>query len=166
MTIDDKIRDEKLQYDINREAAKISALSSGKIDKYIFLTGKEILPSDQSRIEQAKFTYSTLGKAFEKQTKTIEEHGQKQVKALEVLKPEENKEDIKSIEELFPKEMRNNEIKNEIDGIKKWEEIIKRKDLKYETNKYRFDFQQFKTIRSFHDSTHNGKINIKEAGNV
>ena len=49
MTIDDQIRDEKLQYDINREAAKISALSSGKIDKYEYLTGKEILPSNQKQ---------------------------------------------------------------------------------------------------------------------
>ena len=58
MTIDDKIRDEKLEYDINREAAKISALLSGKIDKYEYLTGEEILPSDQSRIiEQEKFTW-------------------------------------------------------------------------------------------------------------
>ena len=65
--IDDKIRDEKLQYDINREAAKISALSSGKIDKYEYLTGEEILPSDQRRvIEQAKFTYSPSVKALEK----------------------------------------------------------------------------------------------------
>ena len=73
MTTDDKIRDEKLKHDINREAAKISALSSGKIDKYEFLTGEEILPPDQRRvIEQAKFTYSPLGKAFKKQTKTIE----------------------------------------------------------------------------------------------
>ena len=72
MTIDDKIRDEKLQYHINREAAKISELSSGKIDKYEYLTGEEISPSDQSRImKQAKFTYSPLGKAFEKQRKTI-----------------------------------------------------------------------------------------------
>ena len=63
MTIDDKIRDEKLQYDITREAAKISALSSGKIDKYEFLRGEEILPPDQKKvIEQAKFTYSPLGK--------------------------------------------------------------------------------------------------------
>ena len=70
MTIDDKIRDEKLQYDINREAAKISALSSGKIDKYEYLTGEEILPFDERRvIEQAKFTYSPLGKAIEKQIK-------------------------------------------------------------------------------------------------
>ena len=68
MTIDDQIRDEKLQYDINREAAKISALSSGKIDKYEYLTGEEILPSNQKKkkIEQAKFTYYPLGKAFEK----------------------------------------------------------------------------------------------------
>ena len=65
MTIDDEIRDEKLQYDINREAAKISALSSGKIDKYEYLTGEEVLPSYQSRIiEQAKFTYSPFGKSF------------------------------------------------------------------------------------------------------
>ena len=66
MTIDDHVRDEKLQYDINREAAKISALSSGKIDKYEYLTGEGILPSNQKQIiEQAKFTYSSLGKAFE-----------------------------------------------------------------------------------------------------
>ena len=50
MTIDDKIRDEKLQYDIKREAAKKSALSSGKIDKKEYLTGEEILPSDQRRV--------------------------------------------------------------------------------------------------------------------
>ena len=79
MTIDDIIKDEKLQYDINREAAKL-ALSSGKIDNYEYLTGEEILPSDQCRIiEQAKFTYSPLGKAFEEQIKTIEEQGKKQV---------------------------------------------------------------------------------------
>ena len=68
MTINDQIRDEKLQYDINGEAAKISALSSGKIDKYEYLTGEEILPSNQQKIvEQAKFIYSPLRKAFEKQ---------------------------------------------------------------------------------------------------
>ena len=71
MTTDDKIRDEKLQYDINREGAKISALSSGKIGKFEYLTVEEILPSDQRRvIEQAEFTYSPLGKALQKQGKT------------------------------------------------------------------------------------------------
>ena len=76
MTIKDQIRNEKLQHDFNREAAKISALSSGKIDKYEYLTGEEILPSYQQQvIEQAKFTYSPLGKAFEKQTKIIKDQG-------------------------------------------------------------------------------------------
>ena len=68
MTIDDKIRDEKLQYSINREAAKLSALSSGEINKYEYSTDEEKLPSDQSRMtKQAKFSYFSLGKAFEKQ---------------------------------------------------------------------------------------------------
>ena len=84
MTIEDQIKDEKLQYDINREAAKLSALSSGKIDKYEHLTGEKILPSNQQQIiEQAKFTYSPLGKAFEKQTKTIENQGEKQIKGIQ-----------------------------------------------------------------------------------
>ena len=80
----DKIRDEKLQYNINREAAKISALPSEKIDKYEYLTCKKILPTDQRRvIEQAKFAYSPLGNAFEKQTKKIEDQGKKQIKVFE-----------------------------------------------------------------------------------
>ena len=88
-----------MKYEINREVAKISALSPGKIDKYEILTGEEILPSDQKRIiEQAKITYSLLGKAFEKQTKTIEEQGKKPVEALKAWTEEE----LESIEELFP----------------------------------------------------------------
>ena len=76
-----------MQSDINREAAKVSALSSGKIRKFEYLTGEDILPSNQQQItEQAKFTYSPLGKAFEKQIKIIEDQGQKQVHALEILK--------------------------------------------------------------------------------
>ena len=70
--------DEKLHYDINRKASKISALSLGKINKYEYLTCEEILPSNQKQtIEQAKFNYSPLGKAFEKLTKTIENQGNK-----------------------------------------------------------------------------------------
>ena len=94
MTIEDQIKDEKLQYDINREAAKISALSSGKLDKYEYLTGEEILPSNQQQIiQQAKFNYSPLGKALEKQIKTIEDQGKKQVKAIEDNKQLVNKDD-------------------------------------------------------------------------
>ena len=82
MTIEDQIKDENLQYDINREAAKMSALSSDKIDKYKYLTGDKILSSNQRQIiEQAKFTYSPLGKAFEKQTKTIKDQRRKTSKS-------------------------------------------------------------------------------------
>ena len=112
MTIDDKIRDEKLRYGINREAAKVPTLSSGKIWKYEYLTGKEILPTDQIRmIEQANFTYFPLRKAFEKLTKAIEEQGKKQAEALKVLKPGE--QDLISVEWIFSKKI-NNEIKNEL----------------------------------------------------
>ena len=97
MTINDQIKDEKLQYDINREAAKISALSSGKLHKYQYLTGEDVLPSNQQQIiEQAKLIYSPLGKAFEKQIKTIEDQRQKQVDVLKDLK---QKEQTKPIED-------------------------------------------------------------------
>ena len=92
MTIYDQIEDEKLQYDINRGAAKVSALLSGKINKYEYLTDEEILPSNQKQIiGQAKFTYSPLGKAFEKQIETIEDQGEKQIKAIQ------NQGEIKTI---------------------------------------------------------------------
>ena len=163
MTIDDKIEDERPQYDINRKAAKMSALSSGKIDNYEYLTGKEILSSDQRRIiEQAKFTYSPLSKAFGEQIKTIEDQGIKQDEAFKAWKQEENQE-LESIEGNFPKKMRSIEIKNEIDKIKKWEEKIKRKDFIYRANKCKHNFQQYWTIKSFDESIYIGKINIDEA---
>ena len=83
MTINDQIKDEKLQYDINREAAKISALSSGELHKYEYLTGKDILPSNKQQIiEQTKFTYSPFREAFEQKIKTIKDQGEKQMKAI------------------------------------------------------------------------------------
>ena len=72
MITDGKIKYEKLQNETNRGAGKLSALSSGEIDKYEYLAGKEILHSDQRRIiEQAKFTYAPIGNAFEKQIKQL-----------------------------------------------------------------------------------------------
>ena len=71
-TIGEEIKKEKLQYDINREAGKISALSSNEINKYGYLRGEEMLPSNQRKmIEQTKLTDSYLGKVLEKQTKTM-----------------------------------------------------------------------------------------------
>ena len=70
------------------------------------------MPSDQSiTIEQVTFRYSLLGKAFERQIKTTEYQGIKQIEALNPLKPEKNEEDITSVEGTFPNEMR---IENEI----------------------------------------------------
>ena len=112
MTIDDKILDENIQYDINREAAKISALSSGKIDKYEYLTGEEIFSSDQNRIiEQAKFSYIPLGKAF-----VLEEQGKKQVEALAFSNPKVQKLTIKDV---IPENTLTEEAKNELNKMKK-----------------------------------------------
>ena len=117
MTINDQIRDEKVQHDINREAAEISALSSGKIQKSEYPTGEDILPSNQQEIlEQAKFTYSPLEKAFEKQTKATEDQGQKQVEALNTLKPNNQL----TIEDVIPKNALNNdEAKKSLIKLKK-----------------------------------------------
>ena len=94
----------------------MSALSYGKIDKYEYLKSEEILPSDQSRIvKQPKFTYSPLGKAFEKQIKTIEEQENKQVEALEVLEPNTKKLTIK---DTIPENTLTEEANNKLNKIK------------------------------------------------
>ena len=134
MTINNQIIDKKLQYDINREPAKTSALSSGKTHKYEYLTGEDILPSNQQQIiEQVKFIYSPLGKAFEKQIKTIEDQGKKQAEALNTLKP--NKQ--LTIEDVIPKNALNNdEAKKELDKIIEKEKNVDREKLIYETDEY------------------------------
>ena len=72
MTIDDKIKDEKLQYSIKKEAGETSALSSEKVDKYDYLTGEEIFPSNKGQIiNQVTFSYSPLEKAFEKKSSLL-----------------------------------------------------------------------------------------------
>ena len=122
MTIEDQIKDEKLQYDINREAAKISALSPGKLDKYEYLTGEEILPSNQQQIiQQAKFNYSPLGKALEKQVKTIKDQGEKQVDALKT-----SYKKLPSVKDFVPIEKFNPEIINEIKRIEEIEKNVDR----------------------------------------
>ena len=167
MTIDDKIRDEKLQYDINREAAKISALSSDKIHKYEHLTGEDILPSNKLQIiEQAKFTYSPLGKAFEKQIKTIEYQGEKQVKDLNTLKSDDNNKKKKklTIENMIPKSIfANDEAKEEFNKIIEIEKNIDREKLFYKSDKNKYNFKNFQTIRAFGKDIYEGKITFEKA---
>ena len=127
MTIEDQIKDEKLQYDINREAAKISALSSGKLDKYEYLTGEEILPSNQQQIiQQAKFNYSPLGKALEKQVKTIKDQGEKQFDALKT-----SYKRFPSMKDFLPIEKFNPEIIAEIKRIQEIEIKVDRNKMVY-----------------------------------
>ena len=165
MTIEDKIKNEKLKYDIDREAAKISALSSGKIDKNEYLTGEEILPSNQQQIiEQARFTYSPLGKAFEKPTKTVEDQGKKQDDALESLKTSD-KEQLTPIKDFIPKENLNPEIINEIKRIEEEEKKVNISKMIYKATNKTYDFRNFKTMRTFGSEIRNNVIDMG-TGNV
>ena len=113
MTIEEKIRDEKLQYDIKREVTKISALSSSKIYRYEYLAVEEILLSSRSRIiEQAKFSCSLLGKALEKQTKDT----------LKLLKT--NTQQL-TIKDAILEDQQNEKAKNKNERIK----LVNRDDL-------------------------------------
>ena len=161
MTINDQITDAQLQYDINREAAKISALSSGKIHKYGHLTGGDIWPSNhQQIIEQARFTYSPLGKALEKQIKTIEDQEQKQVEALNTLKYNNQS----TIEDVIPNNVLNNdEARKELDKIKEIEKNVDREKLSYKINEYTYSFGNVQTIKTFARDIYEGKITIEEA---
>ena len=162
MTIEGQIKDEKLQYDINRDAAKISALSSGKLDKYEYFTGEEILPSNQQQIiQQAKFNYSPLGKAIEKQRKTIEDQGEKQVVALESLKDSDKK--LPQIKDFIPMKNLNPEIINEIKKIEEIDKKFDRNRMVYKGTNKTYDFRNFKTIRAFGNEITNYIISVNTA---
>ena len=165
MTINDQIKDEKLQYDINREVAKISALSSGKIHKYEYLTGEDILPSsNQQIIEQTRFTYSPLGKAFDKQIKTIKDQGKKQVDVLNTLKSDNNKKLETKNEEIIPESASAiDEAKKEINKISRIEKNVDREKSVYNVGKYTYDFRTFNTIRTFGEDIYEGKSTLEEA---
>ena len=157
MTIEDQIKDEKLQYNINREAAKISALSSGKPDKYEFLTGEEVLPSNQQQIiQQAKFNYSPLGKALEKQVKTIKDQGEKQVDALKT-----SYKKLPSIKDFVPIEKFNPEIIAEIKRIEEIEKSVDRDKMFYKSTNRNYDFRGFKTIRTYGSDIRNNVTSLK-----
>ena len=157
MIINDQIRDEKLQYHIDREAAKISALSSGQIHKYEYLTGEDILPSSQQQIiEQPKFTYSSLGKAFEKQIKTIRDQGKKQVDALEKLK---SKEETKPTEDISNNQPKATAIFNELNNKRK--EIISELYHSVDYNNLKFEY-----VGPTEDVSFYGYMNSKELFNA
>ena len=167
MTIEDQIKDEKLQYDINREAAKISALSSGKIDKYEYLTGEEILPSNQQQIiQQAKFNCSLLGKALEKQIKTIEDQGKKQVKAIQNNKQLVNKDDYKDKLLLSKEREIFKDIYNKrLDKIEELSNKIDYNNLKYVSvnNRTSYSFSKLEDPLTFLSEIKKGETSLEEA---
>ena len=169
MTIEGQIKDEKLQYDINREAAKISALSSGKLDKYEYLTGEEILPSNQQQIiQQAKFNYSPLGKAIEKQRETIEDQGKKQVEAIQDNKQlvNINKDDYKDKLLLSKKREIFKDISNKkLNKIEELADKIDYDDLDYVvlSKDMEYNFSIEKDPISLLKATKDGEISLNEA---
>ena len=168
MTIDDQIKYEKLQYDVNRDSAKISALSSGEFNKYEYLTGEDILPSNKQQIiEQARFNYSPLGKAFEKQIKTIEDQGQKQIKAIQDNRKRlvsnddyKNKLLISKEKEIF-KDIYNKRL----DKIEELNNKIDYDNLKYvvERSGVEYNFNKIKDPITFLKDIKEGKISAEEA---
>ena len=168
MTIEGQIKDEKLQHDIDREAAKISALSSRKIDKYEYLTGEEILPSNQQQIiQQAKFNNSPLGKALEKQIKTIEDQGEKQIKIIQDNRKQlisgndyKNRLLISKEREIF-KDIHNKRL----DKIKELDNKINYDNLKYvpEKSGLEYNFNKMKDPMTLLKSIGDGKISVEEA---
>ena len=167
MTIEDQIKDEKLQYDINREAAKISALSIGKIDKYEYLTGEEILPSNQQRIiQQAKFAYSPLGKALEKQIKNIEDQGKKQGKAIQDNKQLVNKDYYKD-KLLLSREREIFKViyNKRLDKIEELNNKIDYNNLKYVAvnNRTSYNFSELEDLLTFLNEIKKGEMSLEEA---
>ena len=133
---------EKLQKYQPYHQAKLISLNILQVKKYCLLIKKK-------KIEQAKCTYPPLGKAFGKQAKTIEDQGEKQVDALEILKL---KDQTKLIEGIFPKNHESDETKNELHKIKRYENKVIRENLFYESSKQVYNFKVFKAVRSFGDS--------------
>ena len=143
----------------------ISTLSSRKLHKYEYLTGEDILSSsNQQVIEQARFTYYPLGKALDKQIKTIKDQGKKQVGALNTIKSDNHEKlEIKN-KNIIPKSAcASDEAKKEINKILKIEKNVDREKLVYDAGKYMYDFRTFNIIRTFGEDIYEGKITLEEA---
>ena len=170
MTINDQIKDEKLQYNINTEAAKISSLSSRKLHKYEYLTGEDILPSNpQQIIEQTKFNYSPLGNAFDKQIKAIEYQRKKQVDVSEKLKPKEETKPIedKPINQSRARIILNDLINKRKELMTKFHDSVDYNNLyfKYVSRGKDVSFYKYKGSRELFNAIKNSQIKLIDAKN-
>ena len=147
-------------------------MSSKKFNKYEYLTGEEILPSNQKQmIGQAKFTYSPLGKAFEKQIKTIEDQGEKQIEALKILKDNKEKQ-INNADDYKKKlliskerEIFKNIYNEKLDKIEVLTKKNDKDDLKFIVNStgHEIDFPRAKDLITFINEIKGGEITIAKA---
>ena len=147
-----------MQYNINREEAKILALLSGRIDKYEYLAGEEILPSNQRQIiEQDMFSYSSLGKAFQKQTK-------KQVGVIEPLDFCNKKNELKQIQGIFPQNLMNNLIYANLKEIVKFQDVIRKDDLNHKSKgRKTYNFSKYSLLIVFSKDIHEWYLSLENA---
>ena len=168
-TINNQIRDEKLQYNINREADEVSALSSDKVYKQEYLTGEDILPCNKQQIiEKDRFTYFSLGKAFEKQLKTVGDKGEKQIKAIQDQGQVKRIKQYAYDAEDTPLILKQKEIVNELVD-KRLEEItnLDKNNLtyKYKGNTADGKFDKFDNALNIIKKIQNGEISLADVNN-
>ena len=179
--LDRKIMQKEAQYDLNRKAAKISALSSNNLDKYEYLTGED-LGLKPSTVEQAKFEYSPLGKIFNKgldkddkkeglfkrlknikdtnltQLQAIRDQGEKQLKELKNI---DKSNTLKAIDEIRRK---NQEADKILLDVKKIDTILDTAELAYtKTDGTKYNFNIFVLPLKFVEKIHNYEITLDEA---
>ena len=165
--LDKKIRSNQAQYDLDRQNAKISALSSGELDKYEYLTGED-LGYKPDVFQKTKFEYSPLGQVFNKGLKTDE----KQEGLLKRLKNIEDKTDkqlnenkdsqlgIKSIGFIIKQEL-SREAKNMLEKLNNKEKLINYQKLYLKgDNKAEYDFSDYRSLKEFFKAIYYTKITI------
>ena len=173
MTIDDKIRDEKLRYEINREAAKISVKTLDTPYKYETLTSEKIIHSDQKQlIEQIKFKYGPLGKALEKQTKTFEDQGEKQIKVIQYQRHVKTIKKYAFDDECSPRISKQKEIFNEVadkrlNEITELDKNVNLDDLiyRYKGNTSNEEFNTYDNALDLIVKIKNGEIKLAQSKN-
>ena len=177
-----KIKQNEAQYDLDREAAKISALSSNNLDKYEYLTGED-LGLKPSIIEKAKFEYSPLGKIFNKGLseedkkegllKNLENIKNKNEELLQVIKDQGGKQlqELKNIDESKMLEVidkiskKNDEANKLLPEFRKIDKTLENAGLvcTKTDNKTKYDFNRFSLLLKFIEKIHNYEITLDEA---
>ena len=170
--LDDKIKSNQAQYDLDWEAATISVLSSKELEKYQYLTGED-LGYKPGVVEQAKFEYSLLSKVFNrvlekedkkegllKKLKNIEDKKEKQLKMIE--NKDSNQLGIKSVINTFDEEP-SQKAKNMLIKLNAQEKSIDYKRLSFSKDKkLKFDFREYKSLKEFFNDICYKKFSIKK----